>query len=267
MAVWNLLPQIPSVITAEQLTSLGFVNVPAGYWQLKSTLFGDSQPDTDHSTIIPLVGKGYRNSTQGNDSGNMTVYCNFSINGKSAMSGTGRKYGTGYGNIFADLQSNCLFYPYFYDYDLTATMAGVNKEGDRSVNLENVTRTCVAIYLWLEQATSTNLTNSRGMNFPAGNWHMVTSSTSADDIPVIVAYSGSGRNPDGNVNSQGIIGYWCYKTNGTGTGLTYGMYDPAGYGLFLPAVYNYDMIAVQNARSAIVADSRLSVTAWLTKGE
>lgn len=137
---------------AEALTALGFVNVPDGIWELHSTSYGDTAPALDRATVIPLVGKGYQNKITSNTDSTITHNHNIPVNGITAVSGRGRKTtSASWGNMFSDVQSGVIFYPFFYGMDLTATMNGIVLQADRSTSQEDATRNCVAVYVWLEK--------------------------------------------------------------------------------------------------------------------
>ena len=137
---------------AEALTALGFINVPEGIWEFHSTSYGDTAPTLDRATVIPLVGKGYNNKHTSNTDSTITHNHNVPVNGTTAISVRARKTSSAtWGNMFSDVQSGTIFYPFFYGMDLTATMNGIVLQGDRSAQLEEATRNCVAVYAWLEK--------------------------------------------------------------------------------------------------------------------
>lgn len=262
MAVLNMFPKVPLVLDSTFLTSLGFTNVPAGYWMLKSTAFGDTQPNTDHSTIIPLVGKGYQNKHTGSDQYGHTHNMNLKLNNRTMYSAVGKKTvdGVALGGLFTDVQSTKFFYPFWYDFNLTSTLSGVTKEGDRSVNLEDALRPCCQIYLWLEKMTSSPTKANRGMNFPVGSWTIATSSSDATDIPLLAEVTSTNK-----INSVEMIGGWNYGTNNPQSGASYSMTDRHAYGIFLPGAYDFDMTSTQNGKSSITGTSGYTVTHWLVR--
>lgn len=260
MPVLNHFPKVSNIIDSALLESLGFNNIPAGYWQIKSTAYGDAQPSTDYLTVIPLVGKGYYNRHTGNTSSGITHYMDMKINGKTSYSATGRKTvdGASYGGMFTDVQSTQFFYPFFFDYNLTATMVGITKQSDRSVNMDDrENRPCVQIYLWLEKVVSTATTNSN-MNFPVGSWTMADSASSANDIPLIARVTDTAL-----LNNTTMIGGWNYGTNNPGSGSHYTMYDRDARGIFLPGAYGFDLTATQAARSTVESMSGYTIVKWL----
>lgn len=258
MAVWNLLPQVPAVLTRDQLTALGFTNVPNGYWVLKSTAYGDSSPALDKATVIPLVGKGYQNKHTGSDASAHTHSMNLTLNGKTMYSATGRKTvdGAALGGLFTDVQSRHFFYPYYFNFDLSATMSGVTLEGDRSVNLEAAHRPCVAVYLWLESATGSNTLSANSMmDFPVGDWYI---SDVSGEIPLIGHITSTNT-----LNEVDMIGGWNYGTNNVQSGAHYSMSDRSAYGIFFPGAFSFDITDTMNANGTITGTSGYTVTHWL----
>ena len=116
----------------------GFINIPSGTWETKSTVRGDSFPGFS-SNVIPIAmnqtassNHGWSENTQIGFSGSTTCAVNGKTSGKATAS-KGANVGSTNWSTRVDVYN--VYLPAFYNMDLTAVQNGV-KSGTITVWLQ-----------------------------------------------------------------------------------------------------------------------------------
>jgi len=141
------------VATAEALTELGFRNVPEGVWEMNTSADG-ANPTLDHATVIPLIGYAWGHARASNTDGTATANAKCSINSRRILYLGGQKRNisgkAGDGNCVNATDAHAVYYPYFYDNDLTAVMTNLNYTGGNAAQQQEDRSSAVyQLHAWL----------------------------------------------------------------------------------------------------------------------
>ena len=248
------------------LESTWFTNIPEGNWTLKSTKNGDVFPGFSDK-VIPLTAdfsNSFSDYSVNCTSGNMSNSRSASVNGKTVFYFYGHmKFDIARSQAWLDGNGYAkgVFLPFYYNFDLTATQAGV-KSG--------------TITTWLEIGDETS---DWFINLPDGEWQLKSTAQgdafpgfSDNVIPLTIdysnSYSGYSVNNTGgsmsdsrsaSINGQTVFYFYGHMKFDIARSQTW--LDGNGYAktIFIPMYYGFDLTSTQ---SGIKSGT---ITAWLQK--